>query len=166
MEMNIRRAEIADAHAIANILIELGWFAHMDQGFHSAMPARVESHLRLCISGEDHSVYMAENKDKDVLGYTSVHWIPCMFLPGPEGYITELFIRECERGKGIGGSLLAVVEQEAKERGCSRLMLLNGRHRESYKRGFYKKHGWEERDKLAQFVYMLMELNSAGSNVQ
>jgi GNAT superfamily N-acetyltransferase len=166
MEMNIRRAEIEDARAIANILIELGWFAHMDQGFHSSTPARVESHLRRCISGEDHSVYVAANKEKDVLGYTSVHWIPCMFLPGPEGYITELFMRESERGKGVGGSLLAVVEQEAKERGCSRLMLLNGRHRESYKRGFYNKHGWHERDRLATFVYMLMEINPADTGIR
>ncbi|MDY6853431.1 MAG: GNAT family N-acetyltransferase [Thermodesulfobacteriota bacterium] len=166
MEINVRRAEIEDSRSIADILIELGWFAHIDQGVHLLTPARIKSHLRYCISGQDHSVYVAVNKERDVVGYTSVHWIPCMFLPGPEGYITELFMKEYERGKGIGGSLLAVVEQEAKERGCSRLMLLNGRHRESYKRGFYKKHGWQERDRLATFVYMLMETNSTDTGIR
>ena len=165
METKIRRAEIADAHAIAAILIEVGWFPHLDAGTDSPVPIHVESHLRHCISGEDHSVYVACNEYKDVLGYTSVHWIPCMFLPGPEGYITELFIRESGRGRGIGGSLLAVVEEEAEERGCARLMLLNGRHRESYERGFYKKHGWQEREKLAPFVYMLMDVTPAGDGV-
>jgi GNAT superfamily N-acetyltransferase len=49
-------------------------------------------------------------------------------------------------------SLLEVIEAEAKERGCSRLMLLNLRQRESYRREFYKKHGWEERPGVANFI--------------
>jgi hypothetical protein len=43
---------------------------------------------------------------------------------------------------------------DAEARGCSRLNLLNGRQRESYRREFYEKNGWRERD-MASFVFDL-----------
>ena len=89
------------------------------------------------------------------MGYISVHWLPYLFLEGPEGYISELFIRDNQRGKGIGGKLLSIVKEEAMERGCSRLSLLNGHNRESYERNFYLKKGFIERDKMANFILKL-----------
>jgi len=101
---------------------------------------------------DSHTVYVAEDSAGAVVGYAAVHWLPYMLLAGPEGYVSELFIQESARGKGAGTKLLEVIEAEAKERGCSRLMLLNLRQRESYQREFYKKHGWEERPGVANFV--------------
>ena len=155
MEMRIRRADTTDAKAIADILRELGWFPHLNDEPHSSTLARVSSHLELCSSGKSHSVYVAETENSEVIGYVSVHWLPYLFLQGPEGYVSELFVKASARGKGVGGSLLAVVESEARERGCSRLMLINGRNRESYQRNFYEKHGWQEREQAANFVYQL-----------
>jgi GNAT superfamily N-acetyltransferase len=82
-----------------------------------------------------------------------VHWIPYLFMSGPEGYVSELFVRNGERGQGVGTQLLQVVRAEARSRGCSRLALTNLRHRESYQRQFYTKAGWSERNDAAQFVY-------------
>ena len=47
------------------------------------------------------------------------------------------------------------VETLAISRSCSRLMLVNRKSRESYRRGFYKKLGWEEREEFANFVLHL-----------
>ena len=60
-------------------------------------------------------------------------------------------------GLGLGGQLLERVKAEARERGCSRLMLLNLRDRESYKRGFYKKQGWQERPEAINFILKIEE---------
>ena len=90
-----------------------------------------------------------------MVGYAAVHWLPYLLLAGPEGYVSELFVRDSEQGKGVGTKLLEVVKREAEERGCSRLMLLNMRYRESYQRGFYKKLGWQEREDAANFVLQL-----------
>jgi GNAT superfamily N-acetyltransferase len=76
-------------------------------------------------------------------------------LKAPEGYVSELFVAESERGKGIGSQLLEVAKDEAKRRGCSRLSLLSIKHRESYKLGFYKKRGWTERKEASNFVLFL-----------
>jgi GNAT superfamily N-acetyltransferase len=77
-----------------------------------------------------------------------------MFL-GPEGYISELFILESGRGKGVGHALLESVKTLAKERGCARLHLINGSNRESYQRRFYEKLGWKERPEIADFILPL-----------
>ena len=44
-------------------------------------------------------------------------------------------------------------QSEARKRGCSRLSLMNLRHRESYRRQFYVKAGWQERTEAANFIY-------------
>jgi GNAT superfamily N-acetyltransferase len=69
--------------------------------------------------------------------------------------LSELFIRESERGKGIGTRLMETIKVEAQARGCSRLMLVNSRSQKSYWRGFYKELGWEEREDAANFVCRL-----------
>ena len=90
-----------------------------------------------------------------ITAYASVHWLPYFILDGPEGYLSELFVHEQARGKGIGTLLLASVKKEARRRGCSRLLLENNRTRNSYLRGFYLKDGWEERTRMASFVFDL-----------
>jgi len=84
-----------------------------------------------------------------------VHWLSYLFLPGPEGYVSELFLRPSARGQGLGASLLETVKAEAQERGAYRLSLLNNKSRESYERGFYTKQGWEERPLMANFIYRM-----------
>lgn len=76
-----------------------------------------------------------------------------MMLPGPEGYVSELFIFESERGKGIGRALLDAVREEALGRGCTRLQLVTASSRDSY--DIYLKWGWMERPHLADFVLPL-----------
>jgi GNAT superfamily N-acetyltransferase len=115
---------------------------------------RINHHLMLCNVDESHSIYVAEG-NSGIVGYVAVHWLPYLFLPAPEGYISKLFVHESARGRGIGTQLLEVVKAEAQGRGCSRLMLVNSRSRDSYKHKFYERQGWEERQDIANFVYAL-----------
>jgi len=71
--------------------------------------------------------------------------------------VSELFVREEFRGQKIGSQLLEAVKVEARNRGCFHLMLLNLRKRDSYKRQFYPKHGWEERPDAANFVFQFVK---------
>jgi GNAT superfamily N-acetyltransferase len=152
--VEIRRATINDAPAIATILRELGWVALVNEETAESTQKRVEHHLWLCLADASHSVYVAE-KEAEVIGYAAAHWLPYLILAGPEGYVSELFLRDTARGQGIGTALLETVRAEAEERGCARLMLLNIRNRESYQRRFYKKLGWQERELTANFVLPL-----------
>jgi GNAT superfamily N-acetyltransferase len=152
----IRKAQPDDAAAIAALILGLGQFGHHFEGLSDDEACRrVGRHLDQCLNDESHSVYVAADDAGLIAGYASAHWLPYLFLRGPEGFVSELFIAETARGQGLGGRLLQTVAQEARARGCSRLSLLNMRGRESYERGFYAKQGWQERPDAANFVLRL-----------
>ncbi len=154
-ETGIRKAAEHDAAAISAILRELGWFEYLSAETTQETEQRVRRHIALFNADDSHSLYVAESSGGEVVGYAAIHWLPYLFLKGPEGYLSELFVRESERGKGIGTRLMEVIKAEARVHGCSRLMLVNSRSRESYRRGFYKELGWEEREGVANFVQRL-----------
>ncbi|MFC1976610.1 GNAT family N-acetyltransferase [Chloroflexota bacterium] len=154
-KLEIRKATEDDVPAIVGVLRGLGLFAHINSEPAAVTEQRVNDHFRLCAADDSHSVYVAKKPDGEVVGYAAAHWLPYLLLAGPEGYVSELFIRDSERGQGIGTILLEAVKVEGLERGCSRLMLLNIRDRESYQRGFYKKVGWQERPQAANFILPL-----------
>lgn len=153
----IRRAGVGDASAIANILRETGWFEVLKSESVMETEKRIAGLLRTCLADNSHSVYVGVDQKDTPAGYTSVHWLPYMFLYGAEGYISELFVLASARGSGVGAALLDAVRDEAIERDCARLSLLNNRQRESYHRRFYEKQGWEERPGMANFIYMFQK---------
>jgi GNAT superfamily N-acetyltransferase len=155
MEFHIRKAQASDAEALTRLIRGIGWFERFNAEPFDAACDRLASHLDLCTADDSHSVYVAVNASAELLGYVSVHWLPYLFLPGPEGFVSELFVQNAQRGMGIGARLLDMVVQEARARGCARLQLINFRHRESYQRQFYTKQGWEERPLAANFVLRL-----------
>lgn len=151
----IRPATPDDVPAIAALLRGLGWFAFINDEAAAETEGRIERHLRLCMADASHSVLIAENADGGVVAYVAVHWLPYLMLSGPEGYVSELFVDEAFRGRSVGTGLLEAVKELAVKRGCCRLMLVNRKSRESYKRGFYRKLGWDEREEFANFVLYL-----------
>ena len=78
-------------------------------------------------------------------------------LGGVEGYVSDVFVSPAASGMGAGKMLIDSVMQEGRDRDAYRLMLTNGKEKPSYKRGFYKKAGWTERPKVANFVYYYKE---------
>lgn len=155
MEIPIRRAVIGDAPQLAKLLQRIGWFEAFRSRDLQDSIAQVESRLRQCLADTSHSVYIAEWPHGEIAGYASVHWLPYLFMAGPEGYLSELFLRDDARGQGMGRQLLKNIEAEARTRGCQRLSLMNLRTRESYQRQFYLKAGWHERSEAANFVLTL-----------
>ena len=153
--MQIRKVRVEDAQPLAVLLQEIGWFELLKNETLAAASRRVESQLEYCLADNSHSIFVAELAESTIVGYVSVHWLPYLFLPGSEGFVSELFVRDAARGQGIGRCLLQTVETEAQARGCSRLSLINFRNRESYQRRFYVKLGWEERIDAANFIYRI-----------
>jgi len=154
----IRPITLEDAPALAHLLQRVGWWERIDQLSADEAAAAIRRAIAGSLADDSHTLLaaLAEGQGEPrLLGYTAVHWLPYLFLPGPEGYISELFVDPEARGQGIGAALLQAVEAEARRRGCFRLSLLNGKQRESYARQFYSKHGWEERPGMANFVKFL-----------
>jgi GNAT superfamily N-acetyltransferase len=155
MRIQIRKLSAQDAPQIAKLLKEIGGFETFKSESIEAASRQVRFHIEQCLADNSHSAFVAETSNSQIVGYGSVHWLPYLFLQGPEGYVSELFVRESARGQGIGRELLKTIETEAKARGCVRLSLINLRNRESYMRQFYVKAGWEERPEAANFIYRI-----------
>jgi GNAT superfamily N-acetyltransferase len=139
----IREARQEDASAIAMILRRLGWIERMNNETLTTTEQHVARMLDLEVRDGCNTVLVAERENGAVVGYLAVHWLPNL-MRGIDGYISELFVHPDETGKGTGSCLLETVRAYAVQRGCTRMLLMNRRIRESYQRGFYAKHGWEE----------------------
>ena len=153
--VNVRKAAPEDASALTEVIRSVEYFTHLIELPFEEARAIVAVALQGDLAcSNDHLLLLAEDADGRILGYCAVHWLPYLLFDGPEGYVSELFIHESARGQGVGSQLLEAVKAEARQRGCNRLSLLNGRQRDSYRRQFYKKNGWRERD-MANFVFDL-----------
>ncbi len=144
----VREARLQDSVAIAAILRALGLFEHINAEAPEQTQAHVAATVELALCEKTNIILVAERVHEDtgghVVGYVAMHWFPNLMRGGNEGYVSELFIHPAEAGKGIGSHLLDTMNAYALERNCLRLFLMNRRIRESYRRGFYRKHGWEE----------------------
>lgn len=157
-DLKIRKATPHDSESMAKILREIGW----SEKRNSLPLGEVSQPIRVLLNHADsdpdgHSVYVAVDTEDNVLGFTNVHWIPFIMLCSYEGYISDVFVSPSASGRGAGSMLVKTVMKEGKQRGCMRLMLTNGRDKPSYKRDFYKRLGWSERPKVANFVYYYKE---------
>ena len=158
MEMTIRPVADRDAPAIARIIRRLGWFerlSDLSQADHASQIAKAIGAFR---KNTDQTVLVADLETAGVVGYVCTHWRGSFIFPQGEGYLSELFVESCFRGRGIGSRLLDMVMREARRRGCARLVVTHNRQRESYQRGFYRCRGWQERPDLAQLIYPLWSI--------
>jgi GNAT superfamily N-acetyltransferase len=146
----IRPFATTDSEAIVNLIAEYRAEDHGRLVDRSAIAATLDV---FAASTQD-CIFVAEVAG-DVAGYVAVHWIPFPMIQGWEAYISDVIVLHSLRGTGIGRLLLETVESEARERGCTRLMLNNSRTAPSFLRRFYPKHGFRERDGFANFVKLL-----------
>ena len=158
MNTTIREARLEDSSAIAAILRTLGWSEQIKQESFVDTQAHIASYLERCQREKTHTILVAEHEQghhvREVIGYVSVHWYPHL-MRGNDGYVSELFVHPNLTGHGIGSLLLEAIKGAAVERNCTRLLLMNGRTRESYARQFYAKHGWVELRDAAFFSLTL-----------
>lgn len=155
----LRAATEDDASQIAELLKAIGWFPSLQDLSINELEVLVREHLHVLTKNPTNTTLVAMTKEGNLLGYGNVHWLTNLFMSGPEGYVSELFLQPDARGQGLGSAFLDQLVEEAKARGAVRLSLLNGKHRESYERGFYTKNGWEERPQMANFVYWVSSHN-------
>ena len=155
MQFDVRLARQSDAGDISVLIRRLGIFPRLEGEDPDVTARRVCRHLTMCLADDSHSTFVAVGEAGAVVAYAAVHWLPYLFLAGPEGYLSELFVSEPWRGRGVGTALLDAVVSAARERGCARLMLEAVKHRDSYKRDFYPQRGWVEREDMASMVLEL-----------
>ena len=145
----IRPLKPSDIADVMQLHRELGW----NPAF-KADGSTLKQRLEALITGENALLLVAELKGK-VVGYIHGEIVTYLLFAGREMLVSELFVRENVRGRGVGKALLNTIESEAVTQKCFRISVLNSRERESYKRGFYPSLGYEERTHTANFTKRL-----------
>lgn len=145
----IRPLREADLDAVMQLHRELGWNpAFRDDG------TTLRGRLMSLIEGDNALLLVAELSGK-VVGYIHGEIVNYLLFAGHEMLVSELFVRNQCRGKGVGTALISAIEAEAVKRKCFRVSVLNSRERESYRRGFYTDLGYEESSHMAHFIKRL-----------
>lgn len=154
--VHIRNANSQDVEKLTDLLSQLG-LLDFAEATRDEVGRQLQEKLNLA-QAPSHTLLVAE-PGASIIGYAAVHWLPCLFLSGMDGYLSELFVTPAARGHSVGTRLLAAVYGEAEKRRCTRLTLVNRRDRESYERGFYAKQGWVEQPEAARFSYTLKHVD-------
>lgn len=158
--MRIRNASPEDSVYMAEILREVGWSEKRNSMKFEEVSGPIRKLIEHALeNGSEHTILVAVDEEDNgrVVGFTNVHWIPFIMLGSTEGYVSDVFVSPSAGGKGAGSMLLGEVMKEGERRDAYRLMVTNGKEKPSYKKGFYKKMGWTERPKVANFVYYYKE---------
>lgn len=151
--LTIRAAVPQDAPSLADLVQEAGLSEKIKELSLPQIVGRIENAIEACAGNSSAAILVVTNSEKTILAYAVIQWHVTLFLPGNEGYISELTVRVDSRGQGIGSLLLDRLVEEGKKRNCARMSLINSRFRDSYKNGFYSKRGWYERDVAANFIF-------------
>lgn len=130
--VHIRDATIADAGAVASLLMQLGYPSTGDE-----VAARL---LRLRDFGSA-MIRVAEFGGQPV-GVITCHVFPSIHAPTPIAWLTTLVVSQEFAGRGIGRALTDSAEDWARSCGASRIAVTSANHRDGA-HAFYEHIGYE-----------------------
>jgi GNAT superfamily N-acetyltransferase len=115
--LSIRVARPGDESVLFELIQELAHFEHLTH-----LVTGSASDLARDLFGERRAAEaLLAERDGQALGFALFFTTYSTFLTRPGLYLEDLYVRESERGRGIGKALLERVIELARERGAGRL---------------------------------------------
>ena len=133
--MRLRLANSDDLESIALMMDYLGY---------PARPSELKLILSDILSNPAMKLFLAVYTDGKPIGLINLHCLPALRLKGYQVSIEELVVHPDFRGQAIGKRLLDFAREYAEEKGAVRLEVTISNKRESFRRKFYKKNGFED----------------------
>lgn len=82
--------------------------------------------------------------NNELIGFGSLSFIPLIHEDGNLARISALAVKKTSQSKGVGRKLINHIEEFCRAKGCLRLELTSGAHRETTAHQFYLKVGYEK----------------------
>jgi GNAT superfamily N-acetyltransferase len=131
-ELKIRRARLEDASQLADLSSQLGY---------PATAAQIRKRLRGIQPASQNAVFVAEAKDKRVIGWLHVSKEP-LLESEMRAEINGLIVAEGHRSLGAGARLIVAAEDWARKHGCQSMSVRSNVIRERAHK-FYERNGFE-----------------------
>jgi len=130
--VSLRPARLTDAPAFASLATQLGY---------PSSPHEVEERLTTVLEDPKHLI-LAACSAGCVVGWAHAY-VCCLVESDPHVELGGLVVDESYRGRGVGGKLLAKVEEWARQKGCRTVSVRSNviRH-EAHK--FYVDRGYDQ----------------------
>lgn len=132
--MQLRPAQSDDVEDIALMMDYLGY---------PALASELKVILSDILSNPAMKIFLAVYANGKPIGLVNLHYFSVLRLKGYQISIEELVVHPDFRGQGVGKKLLNFAREYAEEKGAVRLEVIISNKRESYKRRFYTKNGFE-----------------------
>jgi len=114
--IRIRTAESTDAAGLAQ-LVRLNALFNGASDSAEIIAARLKDPRRV------ETIILAET-DGCIVGFAALRIVPCVFYSEPYSELTELYVDESYRRRGVGRALVAHVEKLAQESGARHMLIL------------------------------------------
>jgi len=134
--MRIRPAILADEAAVLALIEELFEAPGVRPRGYSLDRGR--EGFRSAVEHTDAAILLARDGES-VVGLASVYLDPPFIRFGRRCWLQDLVVTSSRRSEGIGGLLLAVATEWARERGCTHLELVSGAGRKDAHRFYLRK---------------------------
>jgi GNAT superfamily N-acetyltransferase len=122
-ETPLRIAGRADTTTVTSLIGEFRDFL----GGVSPSNAQIESVVDELI-GDPNTEYLLIGEPES--GFAQIRFRLSVWQPGEDAWLEDVFVRESERGKGLGRSLVEAAIERARSRGCGRIQLETNRNNE------------------------------------
>jgi GNAT superfamily N-acetyltransferase len=132
-EVRVRRADIADAGALAPLVRQLGY---------EASPAQMQARLARLLDDSRNAVLVAE-LESAIVGMATACMDYGVQQDAVFGRITAAVVDTEARGQGIGAMLIGHIEAWCRERGADRVTLTSASHRADAHK-FYARLGYDQ----------------------
>jgi GNAT superfamily N-acetyltransferase len=121
---------------------ELGQLARLNEMFNEARatPEQIRERLAHPNCAEIPIVAAIDNQ---IVGFAGLRVVPMVFYEGVHAELTELFVEERHRRRGVGQVLVHFAERLAQEKGAEELILQTDRENQTT-REFYRAMGYGE----------------------
>ena len=90
--------------------------------------AQIESVVSELI-GDPHTEYLLIGDPE--CGFAQIRYRLSVWQPGEDAWLEDVFVREGDRGNGLGRTLVEAAIERARSRGCGRIQLETNRNNES-----------------------------------
>jgi GNAT superfamily N-acetyltransferase len=131
VDVGIRRAETADAAALADLLTQLGY---------PTRASEMEMRMEAIFADKNYATFVAVSEG-EVCGMIGTFTCYSYEHNSPSGRILALVVSEKMRGRGVGQALIAAAENDLARRNIHRVAV-NARFERKQAHEFYEKLGY------------------------